>query len=86
MGGLLGEEEGSEALLVGGRDEDAAFTMLGARAAVEADSGSSGYVTYLRHQFVPSWREGHLEGVLSGRDEEVGVLKSGYLQCVRVER
>ena len=42
VSGLFSEPTGGEGLLHVGGDEDAAFAMLGARAAVEADTGTSG--------------------------------------------
>ena len=42
VSGLLCEPAGGERLLVSGRDKDTAFTVLRARAAVEAYAGATG--------------------------------------------
>jgi len=69
-----------------GRYQYAAFAMLGQGAHMDPDAFPFGDVGYLGHLLFPAWRVGHLERVLAGGDEELGVLKGGYLQGVRVER
>jgi hypothetical protein len=50
VGLLFGEEAGGEELLLGWRDEDTACGVLGASAAMDADSRTSRHVTYERHK------------------------------------
>ena len=53
---------------------------------MDPDAFPFGDVGYLGHLLFPAGRVGHLEGIGAGGDEELGVLKGGYLQGVRVER
>ena len=45
---------------------------------MDTDAFPIGHVADERHEFLETWRPSEVEGVRSGRDEEVGVFKGRY--------
>ena len=75
MGGLLGEEASGEGLLHVRRDENAAEAVFGARAAMDADTGTTGDLLEDGEQALELWGLGYCEFVDESRDDMVGVLE-----------
>ena len=75
MSGLFGKPTSGEGLLHVGGDKDTAFTVLGFRAAVEADAGASGYLDEDGQGALELGGLGDLHFVNECRDEVVGILE-----------
>jgi len=75
MSGLLSEPTSGERLLHVGRDKDTAFAMLRARAAVEANAGTSGDLHQYGQGAFEFGRLRDLHLVDQSRDEVVGIFE-----------
>ena len=76
VGGLLGEEAGSEALLHVGRNENAAEGMFWARATMDTNAAASGDLAKDGQEPLKLWGLRDGEFVHQGGHHMVGVLES----------